>query len=796
VKAAVGGTGGDEIFFGYPRHAAIRLLHYYQAIPKWIREHLVERVVMRFPESTRGSRFAKRAKRFVKGAGLPPEEAYLSWVSLLDPDVRAALLSAEVRSAAPQPAGDEFLRGYLTDPRPAGLLERAADLDVHGYLPEYQLAYMDRMSMAHGLEVRSPFCDYRLVEFVTGIPTSYRLRGMRSKHILKNVATAWIPREIAERKKVGFDSPIGQWAKSDLREFVTRFLAPEQVARTGLLDPRGVEKVLAGHLSGSRDYSLQLWSLLALEAWHRMYIEDGVTDGEHYTLGDLRGAMPNHSRNATPKASADTHSTREHCPPVTRRNTFRALAGMRRRLWDEAPPALRACLTPILSRIPPPVLLGREFRRWLAFAEQSQYWGMERSREYQLSRLQCICRIAYEKSPFYRQWFENVGFNPEDLKSVDDLRRLPLIDRRTVAEHLNRMCTVSPKRVGIDRVSTGGTEGIPLTFYIDAGRSAIEYAYLVASWRRIGYSPKLPTAAFRGRVVAPDRTGLRHEFDPVLRAHYYSTFHMSDEDMRRYLEHLRTLGPCFLHVYPSAVSALASFIDRSGVQTPRNVRGIIAESEISYPTQRELAARVFACRYFSCYGHSEKLVLAAGCEQSDDYHVWPTYGYFELLDEAGNPVVSPGQRGEIVGTGFINTVVPFIRYRTGDYAAYAGSRCAACNREQPLIRDVRGHRIQEMLVLSDGTELSWTALNMHDDTFRNVRQFQFYQDTPGRAVLRIVPAAEFGHPDGQRILHNLDRKLDGRLDLTIHTVESIPSSPRGKAVYVDQRITPCTAMHS
>jgi phenylacetate-CoA ligase len=241
------------------------------------------------------------------------------------------------------------------------------------------------------------------------------------------------------------------------------------------------------------------------------------------------------------------------------------------------------------------------------------------------------------------------------------------------------------------------------------------------------------------------------------------------------------------------VAALARFCRRAGIRPPVNIRGIIAESEIVFPEQRKMVEEVFGCRYFSCYGHSEKLVLAAECEHSTDYHVWPTYGYFELLDDDGNPVTTPGERGEIVGTGFMNTVMPFIRYRTGDWATYVGDHCEACRREHIIIRDIRGHRIQEVLIAADGSEISWTALNMHDDTFVHVRQFQFVQERRGQAVLHIVPAGGFSAEDTGRIQRNLGRKLDGQLTFTTELVDAIPLSARGKTIYVDQRIKSSTS---
>ena len=114
--------------------------------------------------------------------------------------------------------------------------------------------------------------------------------------------------------------------------------------------------------------------------------------------------------------------------------------------------------------------------------------------------------------------------------------------------------------------------------------------------------------------------------------------------------------------------------------------------------------------------------------------------------------------------------------------------CQACGREHTLIRDIRGHRTQEVLIAANGSEIPWVALNMHDDTFIHVRQFQFLQAAPGRAVLRVVPADGFGKHDVDRIQRNLGRKLDNQLAFTIELTDAIPLSTRGKAIYVDQRI--------
>ncbi len=303
VKVAVSGTGGDEIFAGYPRYGAVGLRERYLRVPRFVRKQMVERVMATWPESTRGGRLVRRARRFVASADLPADAAYASWVSLLPTDVRRGLLAESATRGVEDPDGDRVLRAYLMGPSDRSLLDRATALDVEQYLPEYQLTYVDRMSMAHGLEVRAPLTDYELVNYVTSLPMSYRLKGSHSKHIFKEVSRRWVDPAIAERKKVGFDSPVGQWFKDELRPFLTSFMAPDQLTRSGLLDAGAVQRLMADHLTGRRDYSLQLWSLVTLEAWYRMYIEDGVVTGRDYRLGDLRGIPSNVARAATAAAA-------------------------------------------------------------------------------------------------------------------------------------------------------------------------------------------------------------------------------------------------------------------------------------------------------------------------------------------------------------------------------------------------------------------------------------------------------------------------------------------------------------
>ncbi len=459
----------------------------------------------------------------------------------------------------------------------------------------------------------------------------------------------------------------------------------------------------------------------------------------------------------------------------------------RKNLWEKTPYLLKSTLGRGLGLVPPAWLLGRNFRESYKFVRDAQWWPIERIREYQLSKLKEILKLAYEKTKFYRRMFNKVGFHPDDFQSLDYMGKLPTIDKQDVVENLSDMCTKDVNEKDVDFGSTGGTSGTPLHFYMNAGRSAIEYAYLTMSWERAGYKLGMPMAVLRGRIVQPDKNSLRHEYDPILRHHYYSNFHMTNANIHQYLEHIRTIGPCMLHAYPSSAHTIASYIIRTGQPVVLNIKGILLESENVYPDQVIDIEKAFGAKSFSCYGHSEKLVLAAQCEHTRNYHVWPTYGYFELLDEKGALIKETGQEGEIVGTGFINTVMPFIRYRTGDYATYVAEHCEACGRQHTIINNIKGRWPQGGLVAADGSVVSMTALNVHDDTFTNVKEYQFHQSIPGKATLWIVPLISLDKNEQLRIVANMNIRLQGQVVLDLEIKSELIKTARGKQPRVIQK---------
>jgi asparagine synthase (glutamine-hydrolysing) len=148
--------------------------------------------------------------------------------------------------------------------------------DTETYLPDDVLTKVDRMSMAHSIESRVPLLDNEVVAFAATLPASFKIRGSRRKHILKQAAATFLPRDLLDRRKQGFGVPLGVWFRGNLRElFSDTLLSPASLQR-GYFRPAFVRQLVYEHVSGKRDHTLRLWQLVVFERWHRQYADRGA----------------------------------------------------------------------------------------------------------------------------------------------------------------------------------------------------------------------------------------------------------------------------------------------------------------------------------------------------------------------------------------------------------------------------------------------------------------------------------------------------------------------------------------
>jgi asparagine synthase (glutamine-hydrolysing) len=271
VKVALSGIGGDETFGGYPRYLGLRVSARHGKLPRWLRD-ASRSLAGRLPDSASSRNWADWARRFTANPDAKPADRYIGWTRFFG-DVELATLVRPALAAHLAPAVDELQQEAFASAGHGDPVDGAFRVDLAAYLPDDLLTMADRMSMAHSLEVRAPFCDHRIVEESLRLSPRTKMPGGRLKGLLKAAFAGVLPREVLSHRKQGFMIPLGDWLRGDLRPAMDDLLAPNRVRARGLFDPYAVEALKRQHLSGARTHADRLWTLMMLELWMREYLD-------------------------------------------------------------------------------------------------------------------------------------------------------------------------------------------------------------------------------------------------------------------------------------------------------------------------------------------------------------------------------------------------------------------------------------------------------------------------------------------------------------------------------------------
>jgi asparagine synthase (glutamine-hydrolysing) len=270
VTVALGGDGGDELFAGYPTYLAHKFAKPYERFLGFC--HPVSNFLASLlPVSDDNISFDFKVKKFLSGIGYPDGVRNSVWLgSFSFPDLEK-VISPEIHNLFDSHRLVEEISSYEREIPTSNLTTLLQYLDLRLYLQESILVKVDRASMACSLEVRAPFLDHELVEYVMGLPSHLKLKGLTSKYILKKAMKDYLPSEVIERKKKGFGVPIAKWVKGPLKELFGDLLSPDRIKREGFLNPEYVTTLLQDHLVNKKDNRKQLWTLLIWELWVNRY---------------------------------------------------------------------------------------------------------------------------------------------------------------------------------------------------------------------------------------------------------------------------------------------------------------------------------------------------------------------------------------------------------------------------------------------------------------------------------------------------------------------------------------------
>lgn len=395
-------------------------------------------------------------------------------------------------------------------------------------------------------------------------------------------------------------------------------------------------------------------------------------------------------------------------------------------------------------------------------------------------KLRATLEWAIKTVPAYSQYgpLLDTPRSPQELLSC-----LPFMTKEDIKTNAERFISTHIPPANRMEMYTGGSTAQPMKFFLERHMTRIkEHAFVDEVFARLGTTPSDVSLVLRGRTVptANQPGGRLWMYEPIRRQLILSSDHLEPQFMPTYLEALRRWRPRFVHAFPSALLPLARWLSTNPApDITDRITGILLTSENVYDHQLAFLRSVFACPIIAHYGHSERVLMATTLSDDSRYLFWPQYGYFELVDADGTVITQPGVVGEIVGTSYDNRVMPFIRYRTGDFARLS-DRPHTDYPGYPVCERIEG-RLQEFVVCADARLVSITTLGAaHFDLLAEAREIQYEQFEPGQVILKVVSHSSLSTATREAIRQAVLRKTQGGCTVTVQEVPGIERTERGK----------------
>ncbi|MFH1642296.1 MAG: asparagine synthase (glutamine-hydrolyzing) [Nanoarchaeota archaeon] len=272
VKVALSGLGGDEIGGGYERYLGLKLLLQFNKLPTVIKS-LIKSFICTLPDSKTGSYFSDRCKRFVNAAALKSSESYYGLITSLDITKKSKIFTQSFLEKPFKLHSRNLYLNIIKSSNQTDILKSAMYFDLVSYMTNDLLILTDRTSMANSLEVRVPFLDQKLVEFMFQLPMSYKIRGMQKKYLFKSAFRGILPERILFRRKRGFSTPLSIWLRNDQQIFSKKILVKERIQKTEVLNFDGIQSLLNEHLARKANNQGIIFALLTFVIWHEKYIQ-------------------------------------------------------------------------------------------------------------------------------------------------------------------------------------------------------------------------------------------------------------------------------------------------------------------------------------------------------------------------------------------------------------------------------------------------------------------------------------------------------------------------------------------
>ncbi len=409
-------------------------------------------------------------------------------------------------------------------------------------------------------------------------------------------------------------------------------------------------------------------------------------------------------------------------------------------------------------------------------------------KQFQSDQLRRIIYTIASEVPYYKELFSKIKLPSRDKFCLTDMRMIPFLSKETIRSQPEAFLKKDANRKKLITLHTSGTTGTPLKIFCSTEARQKNYAFFSRFLASVGVDPHGSRAIIGSRLVVKGEQSKPPfwRYGLFSKSLFLSSYHLSDNNIGCYIDMLRRMRPSYIDAFPSSIYAIADYACRNNISLKGITGAIVTSAETLHSFQRETIEEAFGVPVYDQYGSVEMCVFVAQC-RSGKYHLNSDYSFVELINEKGNNA-APAEEAEVVCTGFINDIMPLIRYKIGDkilLASEENQRCD-CGSNFPVIEKVLG-REDDVIRTPDGRKIGRLS-----GVFRGypVRQAQYRQYNLREIELLIVKDTQYSSDSEKSILKEIQKRTGPLVKVNIKYVESIERGKGGKMRLVISEIKP------
>lgn len=445
-------------------------------------------------------------------------------------------------------------------------------------------------------------------------------------------------------------------------------------------------------------------------------------------------------------------------------------------IYNKSPLWMKDIFSIFTEPIPRSMMFGSTFNDYYKMLDKTQWYKPDELIKMQEKKLRALIKHAYFNVPYYHKLFRDINLSYEDIRTIDDLKKIPTLTKDDIRNNFNDLIATNAKDYKYGIGKTSGSTGKPLKFLLDQQNREIEYALVwrQLKWAGVGLNAKIAT--FRGDL-AGEKNALWKK-NALSKELVFNTYQMNYGEMDKIIGKLKTYKPSLVKGFPSSIYVLATYMRENGVDNVKPL-AIQTSSELFSKSQRKVIQDQFGCEIFDWYGHSEYAVSAGECECHEGHHINAESGIVEFLKD--NEKVDSEELGEIIATGLDNYSMPIIRYKTSDIASYTNELCN-CGRGLQIMKSLEG-RISDVITSSSGKTISGAAFEhywKHNISIKtpNIEYVHIVQKTKNKLLVEMVSTKPFSEVENNHILKELSLLLGNDIDIEFKELEVIPTGQK------------------